>query len=147
MSLDLAFAVMMKTSPAHMFSAFAFLFVVAAALAIFHVPARADQTYLPQGTAANYSAACSFAGATTLPVAVTGTSAKTASATGVGNARVVCTQDAYMEQGLPGVTGVTATTGSVPLFAGIAEYVNANRSTFAFVRQTANGTCYVTPCQ
>ncbi len=108
--------------------------------------AFADQTARPQGTAANYSATCDFGGAAAQPIAVTGTAA-TATATGVGNVRIVCSQDTHYLQGLMGVTGVTALTGSTLLPANTIEYVNANRSTFSFLRDAVSGTCYLTECK
>lgn len=121
--------------------------VLGIVLAAFITVAYAKQTQLSPGQAASISAPCTYAGATTQAVAVTATTAKTSTATGVGKARLVCTASAHFVQGLAGVTGVTATTGDSYLPLNVIQEVSGNASTFAFVRATADGTCFVTECK
>ncbi len=118
-----------------------------AIMALSAYSALANQTSLTAGSAANASASCSFAGAAAQTVAVTATTASTATATGVGSVRIICSQDSHFLQGVAGVTGVTALTGSSLLPANTVEYVQGNNSTFAFLRDAVSGTCYVTECK
>lgn len=108
--------------------------------------AFADQKYIPQGASANFTRPCNLAGISAQPVVVTATTAKTATATGVGVVRIACTSASHMLQGLTGVTGVTALTGSTLIPANVPEKFLADHSTFAFLRDTADGVCTVTEC-
>ncbi len=114
---------------------------------VFAFEAWGNQTALSAGGAANLAATCTFAGGQGQTVAVTNVTASTSTATGNGNVRVVCSTDSHFVQGLAGVTGVTATTGDSLIPANTVEYIGANRSTFAFIRDAANGTCYLTECK
>ncbi len=109
--------------------------------------ALADQESLPQGASANYSRACNFAGQTAQVVAVSSSTANTSNATGVGVVRVVCTQNAHMVQGAAGVSNPTATTSAtfIPLLT--PEYFLSTGGKFAFIRNSADGNCYVTDCK
>ncbi len=106
-----------------------------------------SQTVLPTSAAATLTAPCSMAGAAAQLVAITSTTAKTSTATGTGVVRVVCSSAVHYVQGVAGVTGVTATTGDTLLPAATVERINASNSTFAFIRDSADGTCFLTECK
>lgn len=52
-----------------------------------------------------------------------------------------------MKVALSGVTGATATTGDVLLVGYGPEYFYSPGGVFAFVRDSADGTCYVSDCK
>lgn len=109
--------------------------------------AQADQEYMPQGASANLSRPCSFDSQAAQVVALSASSAATASATGKGAVRIVCNQAAHFYQGALGVTGPTAGTGSTMLPQLTPEYVYSTGGKFAFIRDSADGFCYVTDCK
>lgn len=123
------------------------LLLVCASVAIFHEPAQADQDYVPQGVSANLSRPCSFDGITTQVVTMTSTTAKTSSVVAAGSVRVLCTQDAHMKMAAAGVVGATATTGDVFVVGYGPEYFRSAGGVFAFVRDSADGACYVSECK
>ncbi len=109
--------------------------------------ATADTVYLKSPAQnAETTRPCAFDGVHAQTVAVTSTSARTSNAVGVGAARVFCTQSAHLYQGVLGVTGPTAGTGDTFLPLLTPEYVFSTGGRFAFVRDSADGTCYVTDC-
>jgi hypothetical protein len=122
-------------------------FFASLGLFLLAVVAQGSQTPLSTSAGATLSATCSFAGAAAQVVTVTGTSAKTSTATGVGNVRIVCTQDTHFVQSTKGSTTATATTNDSFLPAGQVEYVQANESTFGFIRNAVSGSCFVTECK
>ncbi len=109
--------------------------------------AFADQPYLPAGASANATRACSFEGVTAQLVSLAATTAATTNAAGAGVVRVVCTQAAHFYQGAYGVTGPTAGTGASLLPASSPEYILSGGGKFAFIRDSADGFCYVSDCK
>ncbi len=109
--------------------------------------ASADQSYLSPAETQNSVRTCSFTAAPKT-VSVTGTSAATSSAVARGNIRVLCTTVSYMNQGVYGSTGATATTSYHRLPADTPEYFyNPGNNRIGFIRDTTSGTCFVSECQ
>ncbi|MCC6811345.1 MAG: hypothetical protein IT381_28200 [Deltaproteobacteria bacterium] len=104
--------------------------------------ALADQPYVPAGLSENLSRPCNVLSATQQNVTVTGTSAATSNATGIGTIRVMCTQDAYMTAG----SSPTATTSHIFLPGYTPEYFYSTGTKFAFIRDTTSGVCQVLEC-
>ncbi len=105
--------------------------------------ARADQDYLPAGASANATRACNFKSQNTQTVSVSGTTAPTSTASAVGVVRVICTSDSHMHQAAVPV----ATTSMLFLTAKVPEYFLSAGEKFAFIQDTASGTCYVSECK
>jgi len=117
---------------------------------------HADQPSLLASQASNAMRACSFKSVSTKTVAVSSTSARLLNVTGLGAVRIICTKDAHMAQGpggpsgatgQTGTTGPTATTGDLFVPALTPEYFWSDRDKFAFIRDSADGTCYVSECK
>lgn len=106
----------------------------------------ADTVYLNQAQDRAATRACSHDGIHAQKVTTSSTSAFTTNATGVGKVRLVCSADAHFFQGAVGVTGPTASTGDSYLAAGTPEYLYSPGSRFAFIQDSAGGTCFVTDC-
>jgi hypothetical protein len=116
-------------------------FITTAGLAI------ADTVFLPPAETQEMQRTCNFSGVTAKTVSVTSSSAATATLAR-GNLRLVCTQDAHFYHGAAGVTAPTAGTASTFIAAKSPEYVYAPSGTkLAFIRDSADGTCYVTECK
>lgn len=109
--------------------------------------ALADQDSFGASGAANATRACSFDSIVAQVVAVTASSAPTTNPTGKGQVRIVCTQNAHVFQGAFGVTTPVALATSTYLPAGVPEYVWSTGGKFAFIRDSADGSCYVTDCK
>lgn len=122
---------------------FALALLLGAALAV-----NADQGFLNQAEVWRAMAACSFEGKKAKTVSVTAATAATATAVGKGMVRLYCTQEAHFYQGAAGVTAPTAGTSDSPIGPKAPEYVRSPGNTyFAFIRDSADGTCYVTECK
>lgn len=130
--------------PYHVYLLIAFALVSPYLLTV----ARADQAFLGQVVDRQATRTCAFNAMHAKTVALSSTSAASA-ALAQGNLRIVCTQDAHFYQGAAGVTGPTAGTGDTFIAAKSPEYVYSPNATskIAFLRDSADGTCFVTECQ
>lgn len=109
--------------------------------------AFADQPFLNHAATARATRACAFTAQHAKVVALSSTTAAS-STLAEGNVRVLCTQDAHFYQGAVGVTGPTAGTGDTFLAAKSPEYLyNPGTNKIAFLRDSADGTCFVSECQ
>jgi len=80
-----------------------------------------------------------FKPGTTQNVGYTGTAGTISNAVGTSLARVYCTTDAFV------AVGETATSASMPVAAGVPEYVACDpNDTISAIQQTGGGTLYVT---
>ncbi len=109
--------------------------------------AMADQSFLTPEITAQATRACSFAGEHAQPVTVTSATNNTSLATGKGMVRIACTATAHYYQGVLGVTGPTAGTGDSLVGPLSPEYVYSTGGKIAFIRDSADGTCFVTNCK
>lgn len=122
------------------------LFLFAVVAGTFVTKAFADQDYLPAGSSANATRACSFAAQVAQVVNLTAVSAATTNAAGIGVVRIVCTQNAHFVQSAVGVAPTALTTSSfLPMLT--PEYIFSTGGKFAFIRNSADGSCYVTDCK
>lgn len=96
-------------------------------------------------TAKNMARPCSYRGQTATTVSVTSTSAATSTALTTGAVvRVVCTQAVHFRTAS---TSPTALATDTLLPANTIEWFVSEGDYFAAIRDSADGTCYLTVCR
>lgn len=123
-------------------------FALACVASVHSLLLAANQGYVSPDQGLAGDAPCDVTSISPVKVAVTTTTAATSSVMGKGKVRVVCSAAAFMVVGAVGVTGVTAGTSTghrIP--AGLPEAFWSRGSQFAFIRDSADGTCEIAQCR
>lgn len=98
-----------------------------------------------QKTTDNFTRPCSYRGKTSTNLTITATSAATSSALETGAVvRMVCSSAVHFRTA---ATGPTAVTGDTLLPANTIEWFVSEGDYVAAIRDSADGTCYLTVCR
>jgi hypothetical protein len=121
--------------------AFAVPFLVAIAIAI---AAYASPLSYGDGMTSNMTRPCSYRGKTATTLSVTAASAATSVITPNSVVRVICTSAVHFRTA---ATSPTAVATDTLLPANTIEWFVSEGDYFAAIRDSADGTCYLTVCR